>query len=201
MIETNGTKVSIGTGDLQIKGIPKFSGNVKNEWDLNFSERPMNLTIDAGAYQGQVDLGGLAINNLTIKDGASDVHLNFSQPNLVEMDTLHYETGASKAELSQLGNANFRNMLFRVGAGTYTLDFSGQFTRDANVEMEGGFSNIEIVVPQNMNVRVTLTGGLNNITTSGNWTKANNQYTQEGEGPLLQIAVNLGAGNLKLSSS
>ena len=47
--------------------------------------------------------GGLALANLTVKDGASDAKMNFASPNLTEMSLLSYETGASNVSFSRPG--------------------------------------------------------------------------------------------------
>jgi hypothetical protein len=90
----------------------------------------VELKINAGAYKGLFDFGGLAISSLEITDGASDTELAFSTPNLLEMETLRFVTGASKLEIKGLANANFESMTFRGGAGDFKLDFSGQLKRD-----------------------------------------------------------------------
>ena len=106
----------------EIKGIPSFD-NLRNKWDLKLGDTPMDLTIESGAYDGTFELGGLSLNNLTIKDGAANVELTFSEPNKVEMSTFRYETGASDVKMSGLANANFSIFDFSSGAGDYTLDF------------------------------------------------------------------------------
>ena len=89
----------------------------------------MDLTIAAGAYEGNLELGGLALKSLTVKDGASHVDLSFPEPNQTEMSILRYETGASDVKLTGLANANFSTLTFSGGAGNYTLDFSGELQR------------------------------------------------------------------------
>jgi hypothetical protein len=197
----DGSKVKLQTGNLEIKGIPNFQGDIVNKWDLALGSQPMNLNIQAGAYQGDIELGGLALQTLEVTDGASEVNLKFSLPNLVEMDYLHYMTGASKVKLSNLGNANFSTMLFRSGAGDYTLDFSGGLKRDTLVVVESGISQVVIIVPEGMSARVIFKGGLTNIDTLGSWQKSNGQYVLQGSGPLLTINVDMGAGNLELRTS
>lgn len=199
-VTTNGNSVRIETGNLKIQGIPNFNKKYKNEWNLKFGDAPMNLTINSGAYQGRMELGGLSIQSLQVKDGASDVNLGFSQPNKAEMSTLRYETGASNVKLTGLANANFGDMEFKSGAGSYTLDFTGELKRDATVTITSGVSSIDIVVPQGVSARVLFDGGLSNVDISGGWQKNGNQYSQSGSGPTLTINVNMGAGNLKLSN-
>src|SRR5215510_62629 len=62
IIENSG-KIDIKQGKLE--GIPPFSG-MKNKWDLRLGKAPMDLEIDAGAYDGKMELGGLALKSLTV---------------------------------------------------------------------------------------------------------------------------------------
>jgi hypothetical protein len=124
---------------------------VKSIWDFKLGSSPMDLSINAGAYQGDFELGGLALTGLTVKDGAASVALSFSKPNPIAMTVLRYETGASQVELKGLSNANFSTMLMSSGAGDYTLDFSGDLRRDATITITTGLSNIELVVPWGCN--------------------------------------------------
>jgi hypothetical protein len=196
-VTVDGNNVDIFQGDLDINGIPNFN-NVENRWDLSLGNYPMDLTINAGAYKGDFELGGLSLQNLTVKDGAADTTLSFAQPNNIQMGTLRYDTGASQVKLTGLANANFRDMVFNSGAGSYTLDFSGDLQQDAMVAIKTGLSNLEIVVPEGTPASVSLTGGLSNANVYGSWTKSGNDYTLSGSGPELTINVEIGAGNLDL---
>ena len=160
---------------------------------------PIDLTIDGGAYQAQYDLGGLALTNLTISDGAADAKLNFASPNLAQMSLLSYSTGASNVSLTGLGNANFASLEFDSGAGNYTLDFSGSFQRAGSVHIGTGVSNITLVIPAGLPAQVTVQGGLSNVTHDSAWTKNGNVYTQPGTGLQLTIVVEIGAGNLTIT--
>jgi hypothetical protein len=198
VVTMDGLSASIVQGDWKVKGIPSVS-DIKNEWDLALGLVPMDLNIEAGAYKGEFELGGLAIENLTISDGASDVNLTFSQPNTTEMTLLKYKTGASNVSLIGLGNADFSTMEFESGAGNYTLDFSGALRRDGSVSIDTGVSNMTLVIPAGIPVQVTVDGGLSNVTFGSGWEKNGNVYTQEGSGPELTIVIGIGAGNLTLT--
>jgi hypothetical protein len=191
----------IHAGEIGNGSIPNFGSNLKNEWDLTLGPSLMNLSLEAGAYKGRIDLGGLALKSLSVQDGAADSSLNFSKPNLTEMGQLLYQTGASKIELSGLANANFTSMTFHGGAGDYSLDFSGQLKRDANVMLELGLSKLTVVVPQGVSTRVTFEGGLTNIRTNGSWIKSGSDYILEGSGPTLTIHLNMGAGDVNLETN
>jgi hypothetical protein len=198
IVTVNGANVRIEQGNWHLNGIPDLS-NIKNTWDLSLGGQTINLNIEAGAYQAQYDLGGLALSNLSVKDGASEVKMNFASPNLAEMSLLSYETGASNVSLTGLGNANFSSLLFHSGAGNFTLDFSGSLKRAGSVNIETGISDTVLVIPSGIPVQLSVDGGLSNVTYGSGWSKNANMYTQTGSGPQLTIVVHMGAGNLTLT--
>jgi hypothetical protein len=195
-VVTDSNGIEIKQGNLT--DIP-YPGNIKNIWDFKLGAASMDLAINAGAYTGTYELGGLSLTNLTIKDGASKVTLSFSQANPSEMTLFRYETGASNVKMSGLANANFSTMVFNSGAGDYTLDFSGTLKRDATITISSGLSNLILVIPQNVNANVTTESGLANINAGPGWAQNGNQYSQSSSGPMLTFLIKTGAGNLTLT--
>ena len=173
--------------------------DINNEWDLELGEMPIDLTINAGAYQGRYELGGLSLTDLTVKDGAADVELSFSEPNKTEMSILRYETGASNVTLSGLANANFSTLIFSGGAGSYELDFSGDLQDDATVRIEAGAGDVQLIIPEEVDTEVTVESAFVSINHSSNWSQNGNEYTQKGEGPTLTIIVKMAAGSLTIT--
>lgn len=198
VVTVNTSSVSIEQGNWQLTGIPDIT-NIKNEWDLTLGSVPIALTIEAGAYHAEYELGGLALTELSISDGAAEARLNFASPNPTGMSLLSYKTGASNVSLIGLGNANFASLEFDSGAGNYTLDFSGQFQRNASVHIGTGVSNLTLIIPSGIPVQVTVDGALSNVTYGSGWDKRGNVYSQPGTGPQLTIVVEIGAGNLTLT--
>jgi len=191
----NDSAVEIKQGQLKTLNVSDF----KNEWDLNLGKTPLGLEINAGAYKGRYEFGGLALTSLTIKDGASDVEVSFSESNPTEMSVFRYETGASSVKLTGLANANFSTLIFNGGAGEYTLDFSGELQQDATARIEGGFGNMNLVIPEGVDANVSVEGGPVNVNHSSGWGQNNHTYTQEGSGPTLTIIVKMGAGNVTIT--
>jgi hypothetical protein len=172
--------------------------DIINKWDLRLGKKPMSLSIEAGAYEGTLDLSGIPITHLDISDGASNAKVQFNQPNPAQMDTLTYKTGASNVELHGLSFANFERMEFSGGAGNYTLDFSGSLQRDATVIVNGGVSETKIILPKGMKSVIDFKGGLTNISTKGTWTSDGPHYESAGEGSTLTMQITIGAGNISL---
>ncbi len=192
-IRKSGGDIEIRQGDF--KSFPFFE-DMKNEWNLKISDTPLDLTVEAGAYEGSLELGGLALTSLTVQDGASHVDLSFEEPNQAEMSVLRYQTGASDVKLTGLANANFSTLMFSGGAGNYTLDFSGELQRDAVVTVESGLGNLSLIVPEDVDTMVTVESAAVNINLGSGWSQNGQKYTQTGPGPTLTIVVKMAAGNL-----
>jgi hypothetical protein len=197
-VTTDGGNVQIKMGETHLNFLPSYN-NLKNEWNFKLGSQPMDLSIESGAYKGEFEFGGLALTSLTIKDGAADVNLSFSEPNTTEMSLFQYSTGASNIKLTGLANANFSLFNFSSGAGDYTLDFSGELQRDAFINIETGMSNLIIIVPEGVNAVVTVESGLSNISAGRDWSKNGDVYKQAGEGPTLTFVVEMGMGNLTIT--
>ena len=195
-IQKSGGSIEIQQGDF--KSLPLFE-DMKNEWNLKLSDTPLELTVEAGAYEGNLELGGLALKALTVKDGASHVDLSFTEPNQIEMSVLRYETGTSDIKLKGLANANFSTLTFSGGAGNFTLDFSGELQRDAVATVESGLGNLSLIVPEDVNAIVTVESTAVNINHGSGWTQNGKTYTQSGSGPDLTIVVKMAAGNLVIT--
>lgn len=197
-VVTDGGNVHLKMGEENVDFFPSFDG-LKNTWDFKLGSQPMDLTIESGAYTGEFEFGGLALTSLSIKDGAADVELAFSEPNQVDMSIFTYATGASNVTLKGLANANFTLFDFSAGAGDYTLDFSGELQRDASIKVEVGLSNVIIIVPDGVDAIVTVESGASNISAGSGWSRSGNTYKQAGEGPTLTFVIEMGAGNLTLT--
>lgn len=192
-IVQNGNQIEIKQGDF--KSLPPFQG-MKNEWDLKLSDAPMDLVITAGAYDGTLELGGLSLKSLEVKDGASNVDLSFSKSNPIEMSVLRYATGASDVKLTGLANANFSTLTFSGGAGNYTLDFSGELQQNAVVTVDSGLGNLSLIIPKDIPAKVTVESAAVNINHGSSWSLNGKDYTQNGHGPTLTVIVKMAAGNL-----
>jgi hypothetical protein len=200
-VTIDGSDIRIEQGSLDVKGFPIQDQEGINDWDLKLGTDPMRLRVTGGAYEGEMDLGGLALTDLYVADGAANVRVDFSKPNTAEMSSLRYETGASTVEMHNLANANFSAMTFRSGAGTYTLDFGGALRRDAHVDIGSGLSTLTIIVPVGTAAEAKISSGLSSVTTGGGWVAQDStRYRVEGQGPRLSIDVAMAAGTIILET-
>jgi hypothetical protein len=185
--------------DFDWNKIPIDADNVVNEWNLKLGSKPMDLSINGGAYDASFDLSGLALTNLSIDEGASNTVITFAEPNPEIIDWISYHTGASQVKITGLANANFKEMDFSSGAGSYTLDFTGTLKQDANVSINSAVSEVKIIVPAGMNTQVDIKDGVSNVDINGTWTSKDNVYTTTGSGPVLYIKIQMGLGNVVLT--
>jgi hypothetical protein len=199
-VEVTGSSYTLRQGDQNIEGVPVAQEDLKNEWDLQLANTPMSLNIQAGAYNGNFELGGLSLEKLTISEGGSTLMCAFSEPNHVEMSSFTFSTGGSSLELRGLANANFGLMNFSAGAGDYTLRFDGNLQRDASVMINAGVGTASIIVPEGVNVQLTFDGSLTTVNMDSAWSQNENVYTLSGSGPTITITVKMGAGTLNLKT-
>jgi hypothetical protein len=196
-LEWNDNALSISQ-DLKTVPFPDGDQGLLNRWDLQLGSTPIALAVNAGAYNGRLNLTGVPITELSIASGAGSTEVRFDAPNPQEMSHFEYRAATSNETVLGLGHANFNTFNFRGGAGSYTLDFSGALQRDAAATLSGAVGNLTVRVPASTQARVNVTGGLREIEATGNWAAVDGTYTNTGAGPLLTIDIQMSIGKLEL---
>ena len=185
--------------------VPEIKGslprNVQNDWKFSLGRGvPMNLTVNTGASQGEYDFGGLSLRSFTWRQGAAKANIKFSAPNPEPAGAFHFEVGAAQATFSGLGNANFSDGFGSVGAGQLILYMDGQLSRNVNLVLEGGATQITIYSGGNP-VRVRMESVLNTLQSNG-WAKDGKEYTSpewnSDAAAKINVTVRIGAGSVKL---
>lgn len=202
-LNVRGNDVRLSSGDLD--ELPNFrldfDRDITNEWDLQLGTAPMTLALQAGAFQGNLELGGLDLRWLSISSGASELDVSFSEPNLGDMGDMRVSTGASRTTLSGLANANFDRLTFDGGAGQFELDFSGDLRKDAGIEISAALSSLTIIIPDDISARVRIDGALADVRMPDSFERDGQWRVQAGLGPTLTIEIDIGAGELEIRGS
>jgi hypothetical protein len=138
----------------------KRSFNLKNfnkgKWYLKLSDAvPVSFDIELGVGSGDFNLTGLQVKDFTLSAGASNVTLAFDEPNRTRIDNLSIESGVTKFDGRNLGNANFRHLHFQGGMGAYSLDFGGMPNNEVDVDIEIGLGVLTVYVPRGIGARVS----------------------------------------------
>jgi hypothetical protein len=201
-------RISQDGGVAQLAQEPRFSGlrgwgRGVPTFDLALgAAQPYALTIETGASETDIELGGLPLTRLSLRLGAGKGVLRFSAPNPQAMSLLDLDAGAGSLELGQLANANFSAMALDGGAAAFTCDFSGAVQRDASVRLATGLAAVELRVPAATAARIMPESTLGQVEAGdgfvpregGYWTAA----AVAGGRPILMIQANVALGSLRL---
>src|ERR687890_1656234 len=200
-----GASVTITETEPSFEHIPSVFGGVPR-YELEFGkERPFALTIETGASDFDLDLGGIPLSRLMVRQGAGKLELGFSVPNPEPMELLEISSGAAGIELENLANANFSEMRLSGGAASYELDFGGVLSRNAEVSIETGLSAVELSVPSSTAASVIIETTLGSVDVGDGFTKRDGAFSTEGalseDGPVLRIRAGVRLGSLQLRTT
>ena len=145
--------LNVGTGkkdDINID-FDNHHGHGGDELRLALARKvPLNLDLTFGAADATAQLGGLSVRHLIIQTGAADAKVAFNSPDPVPLEELDIKTGAASFEAKGLGNAHVQHMTVKGIASDVDLDFGGQWTSDATLDMKAALGAVHIHVPQNV---------------------------------------------------
>jgi hypothetical protein len=146
------------TGYLEMKSDIRHHLNMNdddNRWDAALSSRyPMELKMEIGACEANIDLGGVPLTNLNFEIGAASGHLDFSKENPERCRRIKFEAGASSLKIKNLGNARFEEFKFSGGAGSFDVDFRGTYHGESTAKIEIGLGSADITLPKGLAVRI-----------------------------------------------
>ena len=140
----------------------------ENRMELALSPAvPMDLSLELGAVEAELDLGGLSLTSLEIKAGANATRVRFDTPNRVAMRSLDVEAGAASVVLMNIANANAALLNVDAGVGSVELDFTGAWTTDLAASIDIAFGSLKILVPRDVGVRLEVGKVLARVSSEG----------------------------------
>jgi hypothetical protein len=164
--------------------------------------KPYLLTIEGGASESEMDLGGLPLHGLAVKFGAGKQEFNFSRPNPEVMHEFTISAGAAGIEMDNLANANFDRMVLEGGAASFELDFGGELRRDAAVKINTGMASVEIDVPRTTATRLSAEATLGSVDVGDGFMKKEGAFWNEaamaGKTPTLTVTALVVMGAIEL---
>jgi len=206
-ISQEGRLVTITEEKLSFDRIPAvFRGIPRYDLELGKDKkRPFALTIETGASEFDLDLGGVPLKALTATQGPGRFNLDFSAPNPQPMRLLEVSSGAASMELENLSNANFSQMRLSGRAASYELDFGGSLSRPAEVKLETSLSGVEIAVPGSTAAKIVAETTVGSVDVGDGFTKREGAFLTEagmaGNKPLLSIRVGARLGALQIRAT
>ncbi len=139
---------------------------------------PLDLNLDFGAVEANLDLGGLRVQAVDIETGASDTELVFSRPNPIDCTTLSISVGAAAFSAVGLANSRCQNLDVEGGVGDVKLDFTGDWDRDMAADVTLALGSMTLVVPEDIGVQVEKDTFLTGFDSNG-FTKLNGMYRSQ----------------------
>jgi len=176
----------------------------RGHWAVLVSDAvPVSFDVELGVGVGDFNLTGLQVKDFTLSAGASNVTLAFDEPNATRIDNMTIESGVSKFDGRNLGNANFRHLRFKGGVGAYTLDFAGAMTTEVDADVEVGLGVMTIFIPEKIGARVSYDKSwMSRIDCAEDFHESNsNEYLSENYSAAagkMNIRIDAGLGSVKI---
>jgi hypothetical protein len=167
-------------------------------------EIPLELQIKSGVGETTLDLTGLRVDSIGLNHGVGRLVLmvDESQPN--SCDRFEANCGVGEMILGGLANLAPRRIDFTGGVGRARLLFSGENSRDMEARIEVGIGSVEIVLDEELGVRLRSSGGLSSSLSlpSGRFQKNGKYYTTSNYDRAqqrLDLAIKTGLGSVEIS--
>jgi hypothetical protein len=161
---------------------------------------PMRLTLDVGAAEGDYDLSGLQLDELTLQTGATDTRMRFDTPNPRRMRVMRMKIGAASAHVTGLANANAERIEVDLGVGQAELEFGGEWRGDMDVSVTSALGQVTLRVPNDVGIRIETSTFLHSLDAPGmvkrdgysesaNWARARYKLRLRSSGALGQLEI------------
>jgi hypothetical protein len=171
--------------------------------DLKLSPNvPLWLTLEFGAAQADLELGSLRLERGTIKTGASESTIAFSQLNPVACSRLEILAGAAELTVTGLANARCERIEVTGGFGSITLDFTGDLTepRETRVDVKLGVGDLVLRIPETVGVQIDVDRLLASVDLSGFERRGEHRVSPGFDQAASRLHVHIGAalGDIKV---
>src|SRR5688572_13603162 len=152
-------EVMLSLEEVQTEGLSqtisyKVFGAEKSEqekfWKMYLTdEKPYILDLNYGIGNANIDLSGLAVQNLKINTGSADVNIGYHSglENLVEMDTFFVRVDMGSVSAKNLSLARTKYVMANVGFGNLMLDLSTTPVVSNHIVGSVGAGNLIILLP------------------------------------------------------
>ena len=119
------------------------SEEMRNKWDIKLNDDvPLDLKLEMGAGQSQLDLRGLNLTKFVLNAGAGEVHINLADTSVPEIN-------------------------LEAGIGEMTVDLSGPWHNDLKANISSGIGGVTLKVPRDVGVRIKAETGIGEVSAIG----------------------------------
>ncbi|MCY6372738.1 toast rack family protein [Clostridium ganghwense] len=140
---------------IQPSSMDGSAGKNEYRWNLGFNkEIPMDMDINLGVGESNIDLSKLNINNLDMKTGVGEVNLNIAGDYKNDMN-VNIEAGIGKCEIYlpknigvkvevEKGLGDIKANGFKIDNDNYINDSYGKTKNNINVCVKAGIGEVEL---------------------------------------------------------
>lgn len=186
-------EIRLGTDNI-VRRIRLGRWEMGGEFDLELSTNVvMDLRMEFGAVKAEFDLGGLQLTDLSIATGASQTHIDVSEPNPVEMNIAQFEVGAAEFTARRLGNLNARSIQVDAGVGDISLGLTGRWQRDARLSVDMGLGSLELRLPVGLGVKIVKDTFLASFDSEGLVKRGNAYYSLDYDDADRRLTIDIDA--------
>lgn len=116
--------------------------------------RPFELKGKMGAGESRIELGGLWLTSVDLDMGVGEHRISFSEPTPQPIDLLRIDGAVGDLQILQAGNASPEQIRVTNSVGGARVDLSGDWKRDAWVDVDCGVGECGLVVPSDVFIEV-----------------------------------------------
>ncbi|MBC8346899.1 MAG: hypothetical protein ISR82_07030 [Candidatus Marinimicrobia bacterium] len=163
---------------------------------------PTILDMDFGLGSANLDFTDLTLSRVKIDCGMGEMNVEMNKPNPIVCDFLKIDTGLGSFEAEGLGNINAREVDIEVGMGSADIDYRGHFTQDVEIDIEVGMGSLELILPENVNVKAKIHHNFLSSVDMDDLIKKGNYYlTQDWESdrPTVTLDISVGLGSVDIN--
>ena len=193
LAEYEGSSLRIGTESLG-RRFRLIRDRGAGEMELALSrDVAMDLNLDFGAVQADIDLGGIHLTRLEINTGASQTQIDISEPNPETMSRASMDVGAAEFTVRNLGNLNTEVIEIDAGIGEIDLDFTGDWRQNARVSVDMGLGSLVLRFPRGLGLRLVKDTFLTSLDSEGLVKRGDAYYSLDYDDAEYQITVDVDA--------
>ena len=166
-------------------------------------EVPVELELNAGVGSSTIDLSGMHVAGVEIQSGVGETRLHMLEPNRSECRLVEITSGVGEFSLTGLGHFSFDQFRFRGGVGASELDFSGDWTKVGETEIEVGVGEVDVRLPRDIGFEIRVNQGFfSDLSVPDGFTKEGDTYysaNRDRAEKTLKIRVRAGIGEVRFS--
>jgi hypothetical protein len=183
-------RLRLGFESANVRGRSMKSGHLNVQLGRDV---PVELELQFGAAEADIDLSGMRVQRLDVQTGASRTVLNVAEPNPETCRRAEFQVGAARFHATGLGNLRTERLGVHGGVGDVLLDFTGDWAVDMTAEVNMGLGSLTLRLPRGLGVRIVRTGRLSSFDSEGLTKRGEAFYSADWDTSEHKLSLNMNA--------